>query len=709
MAVVTPHQVMTDSTTTLTFSLTASAGDAINSFRIPLLTGYFDVSAASASGWTAGLRSNDIFFSGGLIQPGETLNYTLVAKAAPSPTPPVYWNVQVGSDGNASDVYCDGDTSVEIQQPQAPIISNIAISELTDTSVIVNWQSDYATVGSVNFGTGTGYGLIANESGAGGTTHAVKLTGLAANTSYHYQVVSSAGGLETMSDDNTFLTPVRALVPQSGTIASPGVSSGTQVPLKTVPTEKEPPKVTITTNLSAIFKTAPSINGTATDNDGVARLEYTTDGGRNWLPVDKVVGGGTKAVTYGFTPVIMLDGDYQLAVRAIDLSANVGTSAISKVVIDRLPPQVGGTVITFGPELLRADVNGVSSMVAGGDYQFTTHAIGGATSVALEARRLDSSQAAQSFALVQSSDTGLWSGVLSFSQNGSFELYGTSLDGAGNRTVQRLQGVRVFPPGRVLGKGDVPLTGATVTVYYRDAASKSWSKWDGAPYGQTNPQRTEQGRYNLMLPAGHYYLDVAAKGYRSYVSKSFQLDRPQSIATDVKLAGGWGMNIGGHYIGLPSWDVQPIAFNQAAGASAASAASAAAALPATMPNFQLTDTSGRLTRAIDLNGRPTVLSLIDSWSPDSTDQVAALAKLQANADIRVVPVFTHESLALARTFLNAGGYELSALADPDGILTGALGAGPGPRHYLIDRSGHIKKLMVGVLSDKTLANELGGL
>jgi len=706
MAVVTPHQVMTDSTTTFTFSLTASAGDAINSFRIPLLIGYFDVSAASASGWTADLRSNEIFFSGGLIQPGETLNYTLVAKAAPSPTPPVYWNVQVGSDGNASDVYCDGDTSVEIQQPQAPVISNIAISELTDTSVIVNWQSDYATTGLVNFGTGTDYGRTTNESGAGGTTHAVKLTGLAANTSYHYQVVSSAGGLETVSDDNTFLTPVRALVPTSGsTPSSPlsGVSSGNQVPLKITPTEKIPPTVAISTNLSTIFKTAPSINGTAADNDGVARLEYTTDGGRNWLPVDRSVGIGGKAVTFGFTPVIILDGDYQLAVRAIDLSANVGTSATSKVVIDRLPPQVGETVITFGPEILRADVNGVSSMVAGGDYRFTTHDIGGATSVILEARRPGSAKTAQSFALTQSSDTGLWSGVLSFSQSGSFDLFATSIDGAGNRTVQRLQTIRVYAPGRVLGKSDAPLTGATVTVYYRDGKSKLWSKWDGAPYGQTNPQTTDHGTYNLMLPAGNYYLETKATGYRTYVSNSFRLDRPQSIATDVKLAGGWGMNIGGHFVGLPSWVVSPISF-----ATTVSQA-APAALPATLPNFQLADTAGGLIRAIDLNGRPTVVSLIDSWSPDSTDQVAALAKLQHNSDIRVVPVFTHESLSLAKAFLQTGGYDLTALADPDGILTGALGAGPGPRHYLIDRSGHIKKLMVGVLSEVTLANELGGL
>jgi hypothetical protein len=705
IAIVAPHQVMTDSTTTFTFSLTASAGDAINSFRIPLLTGYFDVSAASASGWTADLRPDEIFFSGGLIQPGETLNYTLVAKAASSPTPPVYWNVQVGSDGNASDVYCDGDTSVQIQQPQAPIISNIAISELTDTSVIVNWQSDYATTGLVNFGTGTDYGRTTNESGAGGTTHAVKLTGLAANTSYHYRVVSSTGGLETVSDDNTFLTPVRALVPQSGTIVSPspGVSSGTQVPLKLVPTETEPPTVIISTNLAVIFKSAPVISGTATDNDGVARLEYTTDGGLNWLPVDRAVGIGGKTVTFSFTPVIILDGDYLVAVRAIDLSANVGTSAISKVVIDRLPPQVGETVITFGPEILRADVNGVSSMVAGGDYRLTTHTIGGATSVTLEARRPGSAKTAQSFALAQSSDTGLWSGVLSFSQSGSFDLFAISLDGAGNRTEQRLQSIGVYPPGRVLGKSGAPLTGATVTVYYRDAASKLWSKWDGASYGQTNPQTTNLGTYNLMLPAGHYYLEVGAKGYRTYVSRSFELTRPQSIAADVKMAGGWGMTIGGHYVGLPSWVVQPISF------VTTTATSAPAALPATLPNFHLADTSGGLTRAIDLNGRPTVVSLIDSWSPDSTDQVAALAKLQRNGDIRVVPVFTHESLSLAKTFLQTGGYDLTALADPDGVLTAALGAGPGPRHYLIDRSGHIKKLMVGVLSDTVIANELGGL
>lgn len=711
-----PHSVGPGSDTSFSFGIYNNNAASISWVQITRPQGgVIALEAGEASAWQADVAIDTVTFSQGSLPQGYSQGFGVQALASNSPSGPADWSVQVSDNSDGSNpIACDGDMSLQIQtQPSQISISNVRASSVGSSSVTILWDTDVASTSQVFYGPDENYGSQTVQNNSLVTNHSVRITGLTSDSSYHYQLISAtpADGGTAASGDNTFLTaeyvpPIIAnQLPLSGITGSnvPGVT------IKATPTETVPPTVSLVTDMSKPFKQAPVISGRAGDNEAVARVEYSVDGGKDWLPVDRVApaGKGSQAsptsVVFSFTPIITVDGNYSVLVRAIDTSGNHAATSPASLVIDRLPPQIGETVITFGPEILRADVNGVSSMVAGGDYQFTTHAIGGATSVTLEARRPGSAKTAQSFTLAQSSDTGLWSGVLSLSQSGSFDLFATSIDGAGNRTVQHLQTIRVYAPGRVLGKSDAPVTGATVTVYYRDAKSKMWSKWDGAPYGQTNPQITDLGTYNLMLPAGNYYLETRAKGYRTYVSNSFKLDRPQSIATDIKLAGGWGMNIGGHYIGLPSWDVQPISF------ATATSKSTSAALPATLPNFQLADTSGGLTRAIDLNGRPTVVSLIDSWSPDSTDQVAALAKLQRNGDIRVVPVFTHESLTLAKTFLRTGGYDLTALADPDGILTGALGAGPGPRHYLIDRSGHIKKLMVGVLSEVTLANELGGL
>ncbi|GEM_PF-5364952 len=49
------------------------------------------------------------------------------------------------------------------------------------------------------------------------------------------------------------------------------------------------------------------------------------------------------------------------------------------------------------------------------------------------------------------------------------------------------------------------------------------------------------------------------------------------------------------------------------------------------------------------------------------------------------------------------------LADLDGVSVSSLNFGAGSKHILLDRSGHIKKVMVGILSEADLKNELGGL
>jgi hypothetical protein len=715
---VSPHVVNLSSDTGFSFGLHNGDNSDVRWVQLTRpASGSFVLESASASGWDGNVSSDTVTFANGDLPIGSSQGFFFNAMASSQPTSTENWTVQISDNPDGSNaITCGGDTSITTSSSPSQInISGVQITSIGSNNITIFWSTDVASTSQVIYGAGQDYGSASPLNSNLTTAHTVKLTGLDPNSGYHYQVTSTtpADGGTTTSDDNTFLTAdyVPPPVVSNPIVVAPSISAA-NVPgatMKAVPTEKIPPTVSLSTDLSKPFKQSPLISGRAGDNVAVARVEYSMDGGKDWLPVDHVAPAnqGSSAtladVAFTFTPVIQDDGNYQVIVRATDTSGNMAATPPATMVIDRLPPQVGETVITFGPEILSADVDGVNHLVAGGDYRFTTHTIGGAISVTLVARRSGSAKTVQSFTLTQSSDTGLWSGVLSMSQSGSFDLFADSLDGAGNRTEQRLQSIGVYPPGRVIGKSGAPLIGATVTAYYRDASSKLWSKWDGAPYGQTNPQTTHSGTYNLMLPAGDYYLETKAQGYRTYVSDSFKLDRPQSIATDVRLAGGWGMNIGGHYIGLPSWVVQPIAF------TTTSSNSTPAALPATLPNFELADTAGGLTRAIDLNGRPTVVSLIDTWSPDSTDQVAALAKLQQNGDVRVVPVFTHESLALAKTFLNTGGYSLTALADPDGILTGVLGAGPGPRHYLIDRSGHIKKLMVGVLSEVTLANELGGL
>lgn len=87
-----------------------------------------------------------------------------------------------------------------------PVISAIAVSGISDTVATVSWTTDEASDSRVDYGTTTAYGLSSSNA-APVTSHQVQLTGLAASTTYHFQVRSADGaGNVASSTDRTFST-----------------------------------------------------------------------------------------------------------------------------------------------------------------------------------------------------------------------------------------------------------------------------------------------------------------------------------------------------------------------------------------------------------------------------------------------------------------------------------------------------------------------
>lgn len=90
-----------------------------------------------------------------------------------------------------------------------PIISNVQASAVTSSGATLTWTTDENSDSQVNYGTTSGYGSSSNLNSTLTTTHTVTLSGLSANTVYHYQVRSSdASGNVALSADNTFTTQV---------------------------------------------------------------------------------------------------------------------------------------------------------------------------------------------------------------------------------------------------------------------------------------------------------------------------------------------------------------------------------------------------------------------------------------------------------------------------------------------------------------------
>jgi len=89
-----------------------------------------------------------------------------------------------------------------------PVISNVTAENLTTTSATISWQTDEAADSQVEYGLTTSYGISTPLDVNLVTSHSVILSGLQANTIYHYRVKSKdASGNLAISNDFTFSTP----------------------------------------------------------------------------------------------------------------------------------------------------------------------------------------------------------------------------------------------------------------------------------------------------------------------------------------------------------------------------------------------------------------------------------------------------------------------------------------------------------------------
>ncbi len=88
----------------------------------------------------------------------------------------------------------------------SPVISNIKISAVTDSTATISWETDEPSNSVINYGLNSQYG--SKEINATQTkTHSLTLTGLSSNTSYHYQVKSADSSNNTAnSGDKIFTT-----------------------------------------------------------------------------------------------------------------------------------------------------------------------------------------------------------------------------------------------------------------------------------------------------------------------------------------------------------------------------------------------------------------------------------------------------------------------------------------------------------------------
>ena len=194
-------------------------------------------------------------------------------------------------------------TSAGGSGPSGPVISSVGTSGITTTGGTVTWTTDVGATTQVEYGTTTSYGTLTTLNSSLVTSHSVALTGLSLGTLYHYRAHSkNSGGVESISGDFAFAT------------------NNT--------TDNTPPTISLTAPTNgATISGAVSVSATASDNVGVASVQFVLDGSALGVSVTSA----PYSVSWNTTTAS--NGAHILTAQAKDAAGNVSTSASVSVTV----------------------------------------------------------------------------------------------------------------------------------------------------------------------------------------------------------------------------------------------------------------------------------------------------------------------------------------------------------------------------------------
>ena len=591
-------------------------------------------------------------------------------------------------------------TSAEVDNIP-PTISNIQASNITQTGATITWNTDEPATSQVEYGTTTAYGSSTPLNSSLVTFHSVTLiSGLSPQTLFHYRVKSKdANNNLAASSDKTFTTAGKPLTKEEIEKQLPGTP---KVEAPKIEADKTPPKVTLAPPSPNPTK-SPTTNftGSATEERGiVSALQFSLNGGKSWHPIKKIKGLGKKKASFTFTTPYLVDGNFEVVVRVFDNSDNIGLSPTRVLVVDVLPPLVGGHITTLGPQVLTPDKNGFVTALVGSEQRIVLSAIGGPTKVEVLLEE-------EIFPLAYSSDIRLWSGNVKFRELGAHDLRVVAEDGAGNKTDRFLGGVWVQPGGEVLdAEMGKPIEKAEVYLYFFEEVTKSWVLWDAASFGLKNPYLTDKkGQYSFFVPPGRYYLSVQAPGYRMVTSEIVELERGSLLGYIFRLPPRPYIAIPflGITIHLPAFLDFLVVGKESVGPSVTVPEPKTLKVGDKIPSFTLSDLKGKQISSEDLKGK-LFLTFGSVWSPTFSEQapiLSAVAKKKASFYV----VFLQEKAPAVETFLKRGGYSFPSLIDKTGALAQSYKVLTLPQHFFIE-NGIIRAVEMGVLDEAGLLEGL---
>jgi phosphodiesterase/alkaline phosphatase D-like protein len=227
---------------------------------------------------TALVTSHSVSVTG--LSPNTTYQYKVISKTSSGQ-----------SASSQSKVFTTTSTSV-------PIISSIIVSGISQTGVNMSWNTDIPANSQVEYGTTTSYGSTTTLDPAQVTSHSASISGLNANTLYHFRVLSGTaqGGDQTF----TTLPPVVDTTKPTVSVVSPTSNS--------------------------VLSGTVNISANASDNVGVTKVDFYS--GTTLIGTDQ-----TNPYSIDWNTIGTPNSQVIIKAKAFDATGNMSTSAGKTVTV----------------------------------------------------------------------------------------------------------------------------------------------------------------------------------------------------------------------------------------------------------------------------------------------------------------------------------------------------------------------------------------
>lgn len=698
-----PYTIKTNTNSLLSFTIQNTGTLAISRIKITRPSDDFKILSSSNS--VLSLTQDTILIGAGNFNPGTIHSFSIIISTGNNQIPTVNWRVEAfSSTGQSSD--CKGSFGTEIKGvATVPEIFDVRVTDIGPYSVNIQWRTNIDSSAFVVYGKTSVYGQKVDADSASKRFFSLYISYLEPETTYHYRIEAQANNIGTRTGDSTFKTIKD--IPSAGGTSNPVPTKKVQTPTPSLkkpkpsgsvtPTPQKPddvkpliPEITLSNDFSRGYKSFPTITGTVANVVAESVLEYSIDNGANWFSIPAVQFKGSTA-SFSFTHEDMPDGDYSIKVRILQNGTQLAVSNTYTLTIDKFVPKIGTILYYYGAQVLTPDIDGKIYIPANFDITTVISTIGGTTALDLYSKD-------KTFSFAYNKSLGLWTGNISFTEEGEYELNARAVDGGRNKDEILLNKVSVLKNSSILLNSQ-PVEKASVAVYTVNPKNKDTMLWEGESYQQQNPQQVKtDGSFLFFLPAGKYYLKISTEKYGEFVTNIFIIDEPFVVSQEFTIH-----NQNATFFGRLKNRLFPATLALSFPEKKSKRPNSPL-LDKPFPDFTI-DTGSTLVKTSTFHGKKTVLTVLNTWVPGATQELESLRNIE-DKEYYTGIIFPQESQSQVNNIKRRGNYTAYMLADPDGELLDLTQTKYSPTHFFLDENGVVKDIRYGLLSQDELVQIL---